>query len=81
VFRHKTITLAAGIEHDEHRDAARQALRGFPSVMLVAGARNRLYRPSFTWSPPETTYRGLTVIAWALVTLRPVLSVTVRVTR
>ena len=29
VFRRKATTLAAGLEHDEQRDAARQALRGF----------------------------------------------------
>lgn len=29
VFRKKATTLAAGLEHDEQRDAARQALRGF----------------------------------------------------
>lgn len=29
VFRIKATTLAAGLEHDEQRDAARQALRGF----------------------------------------------------
>jgi hypothetical protein len=29
VFRQKATTLAAGLEQDEHRDAARQALRGF----------------------------------------------------
>ena len=29
LFRQKATTLAAALEHDEHRDAARQALRGF----------------------------------------------------
>ena len=29
VFRKKATMLAAGLEHDEQRDAARQALRGF----------------------------------------------------
>ena len=29
MFKKQATTLAAGLEHDEHRDAARQALRGF----------------------------------------------------
>ncbi len=35
VFRQKATTLAAGLEHDEHRDAARQALRGFLERILI----------------------------------------------
>jgi site-specific DNA recombinase len=35
VFRQKATTLAAGLEHDEHRDAARQALRGFLDKIII----------------------------------------------
>jgi hypothetical protein len=35
VFRKKATTLAAGLEHDEHRDAARQALRGFIDKIVI----------------------------------------------
>ncbi len=35
VFRQKATTLAAGLEHDEHRDAARQALRGFLDKIVI----------------------------------------------
>ena len=35
VFRQKATTLAAGLEHDERRDAARQALRGFLQSIII----------------------------------------------
>jgi site-specific DNA recombinase len=35
VFRQKAATLAAGLEHDEQRDAARQALRGFLEKIVI----------------------------------------------
>ncbi len=35
VFRQKATTLDAGLEHDEQRDAARQALRGFLDKILI----------------------------------------------
>jgi hypothetical protein len=35
VFRQKATTLAAGLEHDEQRDAARQALRGVLDKILI----------------------------------------------
>ena len=35
VFRQKTLTLAAGLEHDDHRDAARQALRGILDRIVI----------------------------------------------
>ena len=35
VFRQKATTLAAGLEHDEQRDAARQALRGFLEKIVI----------------------------------------------
>ena len=35
VFRQKATTLAAGLEHDEERDAARQALRGFLEKIVI----------------------------------------------
>lgn len=35
VFRQKATTLASGLEHDEHRDAARQALRGFLQSIII----------------------------------------------
>lgn len=35
VFRQKTTALAAGLEHDEQRDAARQALRGFVEKIVI----------------------------------------------
>jgi hypothetical protein len=35
VFRQKATTLTAGLEHDEQRDAARQALRGFLDRILI----------------------------------------------
>lgn len=35
VFRHKTTTLSAGLEHDDQRDAARQALRGFIDKIVI----------------------------------------------
>jgi hypothetical protein len=35
VFRQKTTALAAGLEHDEQRDAARLALRGFLEKMVI----------------------------------------------
>jgi site-specific DNA recombinase len=35
VFRQKATTLAAGLEHDEQRDEARQALRGFVEKLVV----------------------------------------------
>jgi hypothetical protein len=35
VFRQKATTLAAGLERDEHRDAARQALRGFLDRIVI----------------------------------------------
>jgi site-specific DNA recombinase len=35
VFRQKATTLAAGLEHDEQRDAARQALRGFLDKIVI----------------------------------------------
>ncbi len=38
VFRQKATTLAAGLEHDEHRDAARQALRGFLQSIVIPPA-------------------------------------------
>jgi hypothetical protein len=38
VFRQKATTLAAGLEHDEQRDAARQALRGFLDKIVIPPA-------------------------------------------
>lgn len=35
VFRQKATTLAAGLEHDDQRDAARQALRGFLDKIVI----------------------------------------------
>jgi hypothetical protein len=35
VFRQKATTLAAGLQHDEHRDAAREALRGFLDRIVI----------------------------------------------
>ena len=35
VFREKATTLAAGLEHDEQRDAARLALRGFLDKIVI----------------------------------------------
>lgn len=35
VFRQKATTLAAGLEQDEHRDAARLALRGFLDKIVI----------------------------------------------
>jgi hypothetical protein len=35
VFRQKATTLAAGLEHDEQRDAARQALRRFLQSIII----------------------------------------------
>ena len=35
VFRQKATTLAAGLEHDEQRDAARQALRGILDKIVI----------------------------------------------
>ena len=35
VFRQKTVMLAAALEHDEERDAARQALRGFLDRIVI----------------------------------------------
>jgi hypothetical protein len=35
VFCRKTATLTAGLEHDEQRDAARQALRGFLEKIVI----------------------------------------------
>ena len=35
VFRQKATTLAAGLEHDEQRDAARQTLRGFLDKIVI----------------------------------------------
>ena len=35
VFREKATALAAGLERDEHRDAARQALRGFLDKIII----------------------------------------------
>lgn len=35
IFRRKATTLAAGLEHDEQRDAARQALRGFLDKIVI----------------------------------------------
>jgi site-specific DNA recombinase len=35
VFRQKATTLAAGLEQDEQRDAARQALRGFLEKIVI----------------------------------------------
>jgi site-specific DNA recombinase len=35
VFRQKATTLAAGLEHEEQRDAARQALRGFLDKIVI----------------------------------------------
>ncbi len=35
VFRQKATTLAAALEHDEQRDAARQALRGFLDKIVI----------------------------------------------
>ena len=38
VFHQKATTLAAGLEHDDQRDAARQALRGFlDKIVIPAG--------------------------------------------
>lgn len=35
MFRQKATTLAAGLEHDEQRDAARQSLRGLISKIVI----------------------------------------------
>lgn len=35
IFRQKAATLAAGLEHDEQRDAAREALRGFLDRIVI----------------------------------------------
>ena len=35
VFRQKATALAAGLEHDERRDAARRALRGFVEKIVI----------------------------------------------
>jgi hypothetical protein len=35
LFREKATTLAAGLEHDEQRDAARLALRGFLDKIII----------------------------------------------
>lgn len=35
IFRQKATMLAAGLEHDEQRDAARQALRGFLDKIVI----------------------------------------------
>jgi hypothetical protein len=35
VFRQKATTLAAGLENDGQRDAARQALRGFLDKIVI----------------------------------------------
>jgi hypothetical protein len=35
VFRQKATTLAAGLEHDDQRDAAREALRGFVEKIVI----------------------------------------------
>ena len=35
MFHGKVMTLAAALEHDEHRDAARQALRGFLEKIII----------------------------------------------
>ena len=35
VFRQKAATLTAGLEHDEQRDASRQALRGFLESIII----------------------------------------------
>jgi site-specific DNA recombinase len=35
VFRQKATTLAAGLEYDEQRDAARLALRGFLQKIVI----------------------------------------------
>ena len=35
VFRHKAAALAAALEHDEQRDAARLALRGFVEKIVI----------------------------------------------
>jgi hypothetical protein len=35
VFRQKAATLAAGLEHDDQRPAARQALRGFLDKIVI----------------------------------------------
>jgi serine/threonine protein kinase len=35
IFRQKATTLAAGLEHDDQRDAARQALRGFLEKIVI----------------------------------------------
>ena len=35
VFRRKATDLAAGLEHDEHREAAREALRGFLDRIVI----------------------------------------------
>ena len=35
IFRQKATTLAAGLEHDAQRDAARQALRGFLEKIII----------------------------------------------
>ena len=35
VFRQKASALAAGLEHDDRRDAARQALRGFLQSIII----------------------------------------------
>jgi DNA invertase Pin-like site-specific DNA recombinase len=38
VFRQKVATLAAGLEHDDERDMARQALRGFLEKIVIPPA-------------------------------------------
>jgi hypothetical protein len=35
VFRQKATALAAGLEYDDQRDAARQALRGFLEKIVI----------------------------------------------
>jgi hypothetical protein len=35
VFREKATTLATGLEHDDRRDAARLALRGFLEKIVI----------------------------------------------
>lgn len=48
VFRRKTETLTAGLEHDDQRDAARQALRGFlQKIVILPG--DGLLQWSETW--------------------------------
>ena len=35
VFRHKATMLAEGLEHEDHRDSAREALRGFVERIVI----------------------------------------------